>query len=146
MISPGYLHEIRTGDVNKRISLIVKKLLPLPHHAQEIIIQNDQLHIDLALHDSTQLLDGHLKTAIANDGNNSSFRSTEFSSYSRRQCKTHRTQSPRSDVTFGLIKFCISTSDHLVLANIGHNYSITIGKFIQEFYYLTHGQSFTCRI
>src|SRR5690242_11253877 len=98
MISPGYLYEIGTSNINKRISLIVKKLLPLPHHAEEVIIQNDQLHIDVALHDGAKFLDSHLKTAVTDDGNNGSLRRAELRSYRCRQCETHCPQAARSNI------------------------------------------------
>src|SRR6266498_326608 len=142
MVSFCYLYKVRTCNIYKRISFIMKQLLPLTHHAKKLIIQNDEFHIYLALHDSSEFLYRHLKTAVADNSNNSSVRRTKLCADRCRKCKTHCSQSTGGDITFRLIKFCIAAGYHLVLTNIGHYDCITFCKFIQQFYHLTHCECF----
>ena len=43
--------EVRAGDIDEGIAFVVEELLPLAYHTQEPVIQDEDLYIDLTLHD-----------------------------------------------------------------------------------------------
>ena len=76
---------------------------------------------------STEVTQAHLdQISITDDRYHFSFRRTIFCTDGCRQSKTHCAQTTGSNIAFRLIEFCIAASHHLVLANIGNNYSIAI--------------------
>src|SRR5215831_20164701 len=105
----------------------MKQFLPLTHHAEEIVVENDNFYISTELHNSTQFLQRHLKTTITNDRNNSSVLRTILRTNRCGQCKTHCAESTACNIALRFYKCCITASHHLVLTNICYNYRITIG-------------------
>ena len=47
-----------------------------------------------------------------------------------RQCKTHCPESAAGNITPGLVQLRIAAGDHLVLADIGNNNGVSMGKLI----------------
>src|SRR5690348_5032510 len=103
----------------------MKQLLPLPHHAKEIVVENKNFYSSTELHNCTKFLQRHLKTTITNDRNNSSVLRSVLCTNRCRQCKTHCAKSATRDVALRFYKRCIATSNHLVLTNISNNHCIT---------------------
>ena len=63
------------------------------------IIQNDNLHVHLALHDGSKFLDRHLQSAISHKQDNLLVRCPYFGSMGSRQAKSHSPQSTRCNKT-----------------------------------------------
>src|SRR5215831_1958842 len=124
----------------------MKKLLPLAYHAQELVIEDNDLHINLALHNSAELLQGHLEASISYNGDHRSFRRTYFCTDSSRKCKSHCPESPGCNIASCVIEFCITAGYHLVLAYISNNNRLTTGELIQHVYHLTHGHLIFYRV
>src|SRR5262245_57618130 len=78
IITFGDCDVIRTGNVHKGIALVMEQLLPLPYHAQELVIKNDDLYRGTELHNCTELLDRHLDTTISDNGYHLTVWSTVF--------------------------------------------------------------------
>ena len=117
----------------------MEQLLPLPHHAKEPIIQDEDLQVHIGLHDGAKLLNGHLDATVTNDRNHGSLWRTKFCTDACRQSKTHRTQSTGCNIAFALCELCVSASHHLVLAHIRHNHSIATCVLIQCPDHFAHG-------
>ena len=78
MVGAGEGDEVGAGDIHKRIAFIVEELLPLADHAEEAVVEDKDLDVDVELHDRAELLQGHLETPITNDGNDYAIRCTVF--------------------------------------------------------------------
>ena len=72
--------------------MTVEKLLPLPHHAEESVIDEEHLEWLLKLDPGRQRLHGHLETAIATDTVDELVRLAELRSQRRRDPVAHGAQ------------------------------------------------------
>src|SRR3990170_1288427 len=72
-----------------RIPLLIEKLLPLPDHAEEFIVQYGYLHRQLILHCGCKLLDIHLDAAVACNVNNNLIRKRKLGANGSREPKAH---------------------------------------------------------
>src|SRR5215469_2209515 len=55
--------------VHVGVIAIVKNFLPLAHHAQRVVVHDDDFCVGSILDRGGQLLSGHLEAAIADEGN-----------------------------------------------------------------------------
>ena len=70
----------------------LKNSLPLAYHSQEIVVKNDDLYIQIFLHDSSQLLDSHLDTTVAGKETDRTVRRSQLRSNGGGKAKAHRSQ------------------------------------------------------
>src|SRR5580698_922077 len=84
MVSTGEGDEVRAGDIHERIAFVVEELLPLADHAKEAVVQDEDLDIDVKLHDGAKFLKGHLETPVTDDGNDCAIRCAKFGADCRR--------------------------------------------------------------
>ena len=77
IISRGHFHIIRIQHRGKRIATVEKHSLPLTYVSEIIIVQADNLHRSLLLHNRTQFLNIHLQSAISHKYAYGTFRCSE---------------------------------------------------------------------
>src|SRR3990172_9032688 len=79
----------RCAYVGIQIPFFIEKLLPLPDHAEEFIVQYGYLHRQLILHCGCKLLDIHLDAAVACNVNNNLIRKRKLGANGSREPKAH---------------------------------------------------------
>ena len=139
-VAAGHGHVIGALNVHERVAAVVEQLLPLPYHAQETVVEDDDFHIDPRLHDGAQLLNGHLNTPIADNGHHRPLRCPKLGPDGRRQRETHRAQPAAGDVAARVVQFGVAAGHHLVLAHVGHDDGLALGLLIQLLHDFAHRQ------
>src|SRR6218665_518789 len=124
----------------------MEELLPLSYHAEELVIEDDDLYIGFELHDGAKFLQCHLETTVADDRNSLSAWVTISGSDSCGECKSHGTQAATCNVAACVIEFRITAGYHLVLTYIGNNDRVTFCQCIQFFQYFAHGENISGRV
>ncbi|MCO5803178.1 hypothetical protein CS033_03373 [Phocaeicola vulgatus] len=117
-----------------------KHSLPLTNITQIVIVQQNNLYRRFLLHDSSQFLNIHLQTAITHKYAYSTIRATESSAYSSGKTESHCSQSTRSYNAAVLTVFKITSSHHLVLSHICHQYGLIIRSLTHRTHHFTHIQ------
>ena len=96
----------------------VLHILPLPHHAEGLVIQVDDLHRQAVLAAGGELLDIHLDAAFPGDAGHHRIREGELHAHGRRQPVAHGAKPPRVHPSPGRIKPVILSGKHLVLTHV----------------------------
>ena len=104
----------------------MEELLPLANHPQEVVIEHQNLHRNLILHDGSKFLDGHLKSSITNHGDDLLFWSRKFRTQSGRQRKAHCPGTSGGNIRTLPLVLIISRSYHLMLTYISDNDCVAI--------------------
>ena len=50
---PMFFDRTLSTDQDEGIPLVEEELLPLTHHTEEVVVQEDDLHVEILLHDRT---------------------------------------------------------------------------------------------
>src|SRR5690606_40487254 len=80
-------------EFSEGIPLVIKQLLPLSNHSQEVVVQENDLNRCFGLHDGTQFLYGHLNPAITQYADHLSVVIMKLGTQRRGKRKTHCSQS-----------------------------------------------------
>src|SRR3712207_4690936 len=94
-VSFRYLHIIRILHRGKRIPPVEKHSLPLAHISQKVIVHANNLHGSLLFHNRTQLLNIHLKSAVAHKRAHCPIGTSEGCPDGCGKTEAHRSQSAR---------------------------------------------------
>ena len=99
----------------------VDELLPLPDHAQLVVVEQGDLDRNVVLDERHEFLNGHLQAAVADDRPRLLVGATDCRSHRRGQPKAHGPQAARADMALGPAEARIASGPHLVLADVRHD-------------------------
>ena len=88
--------------------MVEEQVLPLFYHTQEIIIENNDLHIDTILHDCTQFFDCHLQSSVSGKKADRAVGIAYLGSDSGGKAEPHSAQSAGGNDTTGSFEPVIS--------------------------------------
>src|SRR5215471_10556152 len=83
--------------VHVGVVAVVKNFLPLAHHAQRVVVHDDDFCVGPILDCSSQFLSGHLEAAIADEGNDLAIREGQLSAQRGGEAVTHSAESAGSE-------------------------------------------------
>ena len=124
----GQLLEIRVHQRRRRIPPLVEELLPLAHHPEVPVVDDRHVDVDLLLHDRRKLAHRHLEAAVADDHPHFLVRARELGADRRRQREAHRAEAARRDERARLVVVVVLRFPHLVLADVGHDDGVAVGR------------------
>ena len=122
----GQLDEIRSEHIHSGIALLEEELLPLAHHAQEVVVHDGDLHIRPFLHGGGQLGGRHLESSVTGDRPDFLVLGCEPGANGRGQTKPHRPRPARRQPAVRFLKEVILRGPHLVLSHVGGHDGIPI--------------------
>ena len=122
--------------------MIVEQSLPLTHHAQYVIVNNDLNKRQVISCCRSNFVHVHTEASVACDIDYHFVRTTEFCTDCCSKTITHGSQSAGSDQSTRFFVFVILGSPHLVLSHIGNDDRITFCHTIQFFDDIRSGQTF----
>src|SRR6202034_910708 len=112
------------AQVRLGVVALVEQLLPLPHHAEIFVVDDDHLHGKAKTVDCSQFLDVHLKSTIARDTKHTGVRLRELNADRGGQCETHGAKSAERDESARRGRSIALCGPHLVLAYIGNDHAV----------------------
>src|SRR5579872_69357 len=115
-----------------RIVPLVEKLLPLPHHAEETVVDDRTVHIQFLLHNRRQFAQRRLEAASAHRHPDCCLGPGHLRANRRRQCEHQRPQPAGRDQTSRLLVLVVLRFPHLVLAHVGHDYSFSVARLAPQ--------------
>ena len=119
-VCSGQSHKIRIGvQTGGAVVLLVKKLLPLPDHAQIAVVQNDDLDRHLIADRRGQLLDVHLDGAVTGHIHHQPVGKGQLRADGRRESVAHGSEPARREQSARLAVCVELCGPHLVLAHFG---------------------------
>src|ERR1700722_7818123 len=74
----GELDEVGAEDGRGGVVLVVDELLPLAHHAEEAVVDDGDVDVEVLLRDGREFGRGHLKAAVSGDDPDFLFRAGDF--------------------------------------------------------------------
>ena len=133
----GQLHEVGVRrELRARIALVVEQPLPLVHHAECIVVDDEHLHRHAVTERRGHLLDVHLDGAVARDAHHLRVRPPDLGADGRRESEAHRTQATRADERAALLAVHVLVRPHLMLANLGRDHAFMgielVGKRLEH--------------
>src|SRR5450432_1273481 len=93
----GKLDEVGAQDGRAGVILLVEKLLPLPHHAEEAVVDDGDVDVQVFLRDGCEFRAGHLEAAVAGDDPDFLVWARDFCADRGGQRESHGAQAARSD-------------------------------------------------
>src|SRR5699024_6074443 len=114
-----------------RISLSVEQRLPLPHHAEHMIVEHDLYKRPAASHRSRDLIHIHTETSVSRDVDNCFIRTSHLRSDSRAQAVSHGSQAAGSKKSSWIFELVILSGPHLMLSHVCCDDSVAAGKLIE---------------
>src|SRR5579859_2114530 len=94
------LYKIRVvAQVGFGVVALVEQLLPLPHHPEIFIVDDNHLHWQPETMHRSQFLNVHLKSTISGNAEHARIRLGELHTNGRRQSEAHRSESARGNKT-----------------------------------------------
>ena len=114
----GELQVVGALEVRGVVVAPVDDLLPLPDHAQLLVVEERDLHRDPVGGQGHQLLAGHLEAAVAADRPGLGVRVAQGRAHRGRDREAHRAQAARADVAVGPAELRVARQPHLVLAHV----------------------------
>src|SRR6185437_15856405 len=94
-VSLGQFHEIGVQQRRGFIVALVEKFLPLTHHAEEAVIDDRNVDLQLFLLNGRKFGHGHLEAAVADDDPDFGVRPRYLGSDGRRQGEAHGSKATR---------------------------------------------------
>ena len=107
----------------------VEEALPLPDHAEDGVVHNHDLYVDIVVRHRCELLTVHHDAAVARDKDDLTLGTGEFRTDRCRQTVTHRAESARGEETARLVAVEELCRPHLMLPHIRHTNRIRIDEF-----------------
>ena len=102
-------------------AVVVKERLPLPHHAEEVVVENGDLERQSVRRRHAQLLGVHDEAAVAADADHrqvASFSHAEGRPHCRGHSKAHRAEAAGGDVRSRLAELIVLGRPHLMLPHV----------------------------
>ena len=106
------------------VALVEEQFLPLPHHTEKVVVQDNDLDRQAVLNEGSQLLQVHLETAVAADGNHLPAGKGRLRPHGCRQPVPHGPEPAGSEQRARLGKLEKLGCPHLVLPDVGGNNGI----------------------
>src|SRR5215467_15272149 len=130
------LDEIRViAQVGLSVIALIKKLLPLPYHAQILVVDDHHLDRQIQSSHGGEFLNIHLEAAVARNTKHGRLGLRELNANRGWQGESHRTQTAGSDESSWRIRAISLRRPHLVLADIGKDDAMVwqpSEKFVEE--------------
>ena len=127
-VSFGQFHEVGSEvQVNVAVTFLKKDLLPLANHPQSAIIDDGDLDRNAVLHNGGEVVQGHLESAVAHDGDHLSIGKCHLRTHGRRDAIAHRTESAGREPGARAREFPELGAPHLVLAHVDRSDGILAG-------------------
>ena len=122
-VALGELHEVRIADqVHAGKAVFPEQVLPLAHHAEEAVVDDEDLDRELQVRSGGKLVHRHLKPAVAHDGTHQVLGPRELGADGRGEPEPHCPRPSRGDPLEPLFRLVELGRPHLVLAHIrGHD-------------------------
>ena len=64
-VGVGNHHEVRIDKRSFGVAFVVEQFLPLAHHAQEVVVEQNDFHIHIVLKNHSEFFDSHLQATVA---------------------------------------------------------------------------------
>ena len=112
----------------------------MAHHAEEVVVEQDDLHVQPLLHDGAEFLDRHLQSAVADEEADGAIRCAELGADGGRQAEAHRAQSAGGDDAARLGVLEVAYAYHLVLSHVGHEHRVMVRGFGDAPHHFAHVQ------
>ena len=106
--------------------VVIKEILELDNHAQRIVVQDDDFHVDAVLRQGREFLAVHEDTAVTGKDDDCFFRTGDFGTDGSRQAEAHRTQTTGRNEVFWLIRREELGRPHLMLTDVGNGYGVGV--------------------
>src|SRR5680860_160235 len=121
------LHEVRHPprvlnlrlQVGVGVAALVEQGLPLPHHAERLVVDDRDLDRDVLDRARRELLVGHLEATVAVDRPDAGLRTTDLGAHRGRNREAHRAEAPGVDPGVGVLEVHVVRGPHLVLPHTG---------------------------
>src|SRR3989338_7149970 len=104
--------------------MVVKSLLPLPHHPQIIVVDDGDLYRKFMDHRRGHFLNIHLDRTIARYADHRFIGKSELRADRRGKTVAHGAEPAASEELIGSVHFVVLRRPHLMLAHIGRHDSV----------------------
>ena len=98
--------------------MIVKKSLPLPDHAENKIVDDNDFNINVVVGDCRKLLNIHHNRAVAREQHDIFLGTSQLRAHSGGQSEAHSSEPARSQKLSRLVRFEKLRRPHLMLSNV----------------------------
>ena len=137
----GRLYRHRIAETRFRAVSAVDHVLPLPHHAQPLIVDAYNLDADAIAMTGREFVDAHVETAVAVDIDDHALGTTDLGADSGRQTIAHGAKArARYEGTVAVDRIVLH-GPHLVLPNTDGDQRVALGHLRQQFYRYRPGQT-----
>src|SRR5450759_431318 len=114
----GQLREVGVPERHGEEAAVVEEVLPLPHHAETLVVEDDDLERQTGLDRRRERLHGLLKAAIAVQVDDEPVGPPALRAERGRQAEAHRPEAARRDERAGLVALPELRGPHLMLADV----------------------------
>lgn len=125
-VGAGDQPEIGVDHLGRRVAAVVEKFLPLAHHAQEGVVEQDDLHADVRLENRRQFLNGHLQPAVAREEDDLAVGSAQLGADGGREAEPHGSQTARRDDAAAAAEPEVAGGEHLLLPHVGDHHRVAV--------------------
>ena len=123
----GQFHEIgQAFGPAVGIALAMQQFLPLAHHTEAFVVQDELFHRQVELHRGAQFLHVHQPRRLTRHIDHQRVRMAHLHADGRRKAVAHRAQTPGGHPAVRVLKAEILRRPHLVLAHFGTNVAVVI--------------------
>ncbi len=112
---------------------VIHEVLPLNHHPEVLIVEDDGLRVDFFDLGGAEFLDVHEETAVAVDVDNEAVRAGDFYAEGGGKAKAHSAETEGTDVGAGFAEFKELRGPHLVLPHTGGDDGVALGDVVERF-------------
>ena len=110
----------------------MQQLLPLPHHAHVLVVEDEHLDRQAELHGRRHLLDVHQDRGVAGDVDDERLGMRHLHADGGRQAVAHGAEPARGHPAVGLLEAEELRRPHLVLADLGGDVDVAIlGQLVE---------------
>ena len=107
---------------------LVEPVLPLHHHAEVLVVEEQHLDGDVFTVAGGELLDVHEDAAVSIDVDNERLWMGDLGPHRRRQSESHRAQATRGEPRPGATELVELCRPHLVLAHADRDDRVAFGR------------------
>src|ERR1039457_625918 len=116
--SLGELREVGVPERHGGEAAVVEELLPLPHHAEALVVEDDDLQRQMVFDGRGEGLHRLLEAAVAVEVDDEPVRPPALRAERGRQAEAHRAEPARRDERAGLVALPELSGPHLVLTHV----------------------------
>ena len=128
-------NKIKRRQNSRRVTFIIKNLLPLTDHTQTTVIDDNSNKRSAFTHRCIDFHTGHFKSSVAADLYNLRLRQGNFSSQGCRQTKSHRSAAAAGQMMPRRVYFQMQGCPHLILPDVSNKYRIFTFKAARQFFH-----------